>query len=98
MERRKVRNLDVLEMILTRKGGPPPRPPREAVQQPQEPGVVIPMECKQSEVEKLNLGVLPLEHRKALLKSLEWALVTAIDPLDREALTIAIGHVKSSLN
>ena len=97
MERRKVRNLDVLEMILTRKGGPPPRPPREAVQQPQEPGVVI-MECKQSEVEKLNLGILGLEYRKALLKSLEWALVTAIDPLDREALTIAIGHVKSSLN
>jgi hypothetical protein len=56
------------------------------------------MECKQSEVEKLNLGILSLEHRKALLKSLEWALVTAIDPLDREALTIAIGHVKSSLN
>ena len=56
------------------------------------------MECKQSEVEKLNLGILGLEYRKALLKSLEWALVTAIDPLDREALTIAIGHVKSSLN
>ena len=56
------------------------------------------MKCKQSEVEKRDLSILPLEHRKALLKSLEWSLVTAIDPLDREALTIAIGHVKSSLN
>lgn len=56
------------------------------------------MECKQSEIAALDLSILPLGHRKALLKSLEWALVTAIDPLDREALAIAIGHVKSSLN